>query len=218
MPDPVLVLIKLILAIVFGGVVGWQREARDRPAGQRTHVLVCVGSAVYTLASTSFTGPTSDPARIAAQVATGMGFLGAGTIIRHGNVVRGLTTAASLWAVAAIGLCIGIGGQAFWAAGLATAAVLLTLTLLRTAERRLMGRARLARVTLRLAGGPDRIREVEELLAARGAEVESLELAQIGPGEVEEIQLRVALPAGCEVEELAPELARLEGFVSLRCE
>ena len=106
MPEPVWVLVRLVLAVVFGGVVGWQREARDRPAGLRTHVLVCVGAAVYTLASLSF-GARSDPARVAAQVATGMGFLGAGTIIRHGNVVRGLTPAASLWAVAASGLCVG---------------------------------------------------------------------------------------------------------------
>ena len=118
--EPLLVLLKLIAAVICGGIVGWQREARDRPAGLRTHVLVCLGATVYTLASLSFTGPTADPGRVAAQVATGMGFLGAGTIIRHGNVVRGLTTAASLWAVAAIGLCVGIGGQAMWVAGMAT--------------------------------------------------------------------------------------------------
>ncbi len=110
MPEPVVILVKLVFAVLLGGVVGWQREAHDRPAGLRTHVLVCVGSAVYTLASMSF-GAASDPARVAAQVATGMGFLGAGTIIRHRNVVRGLTTAASLWTVGAIGLCAGLGGN-----------------------------------------------------------------------------------------------------------
>jgi len=218
MPEPLSVLVKLVVAVIFGGVVGWQREARDRPAGLRTHVLVCVGSAVYTLASLTFSGPTSDPGRVAAQVATGMGFLGAGTIIRHGNVVRGLTTAASLWAVAAIGICVGIGGRAFVVGGLATMVVLLTLTVLRSAERRILSRARLARVTLRLTGGPGRIREVERLLEGRGAEVESVELAQIGPGAVQEMQLRVALHGACEIEEIGPELAQLEGFVSMRCE
>ena len=74
MQDPLLILAKLASAVVLGGLIGWQREARDRPAGLRTHVLVCVGSAVYTLASLSFAGPSSDPGRVAAQVATGMGF------------------------------------------------------------------------------------------------------------------------------------------------
>jgi putative Mg2+ transporter-C (MgtC) family protein len=218
MPEALNALVKLTLAVIFGGAVGWQREAQDRPAGLRTHVLVCVGSAVYTLASLSFTGPTSDPGRVAAQVATGMGFLGAGTIIRHGNVVRGLTTAASLWTVAAIGLCVGIGGEAFLVAALATVVVLLTLTVLRRAERRLLARARLARVTLRLTAGPGRIGEVKRLLEGRGAEVESLELSQIGPGAVQEMRLRVALHGGCEIEELEPELTQLDGFVSMRCE
>lgn len=212
------VLAKLTLAVIFGGAVGWQRETRDRPAGLRTHVLVCVGSAVYTLASLSFTGPTADPGRVAAQVATGMGFLGAGTIIRHGNVVRGLTTAASMWTVAAIGLCVGIGGEGFLVATLATVVVLLTLTVLRRAEQRLLARARLGRVTLRLTGGPGRVREVKKLLEGRGTEVESLEVSQIGPGGVQEIQLRMALHGSCEVEDLEPELTQLEGFVSMRCE
>src|SRR5512136_1301905 len=100
------VFVKLIIAVILGGIVGWQREARDRPAGLRTHVLVCIGSAIYTLTSIGF-GKGADPSRVAAQVATGMGFLGAGTIIRHGSEVRGLTTAASLWTVAAIGICVG---------------------------------------------------------------------------------------------------------------
>ena len=133
MPEPVWILIRLALAVVFGGAVGWQREAHDRPAGLRTHVLVCVGSAVYTLASMGF-GSGADPARVAAQIATGMGFLGAGTIIRHGNVVRGLTTAASIWVVAAIGLAVGAG--LYKVAVVATVIVVVVLFLSRL-ERRL---------------------------------------------------------------------------------
>ncbi|UCC67336.1 MAG: MgtC/SapB family protein [Armatimonadota bacterium] len=217
MPEPVLILVKITLAVVLGGIVGWQREAHDRPAGLRTHILVCVGSAVYTLASMGF-GPASDPARVAAQVATGMGFLGAGTIIRHGNVVRGLTTAASLWAVAAIGLCVGLGGKALWVAAIATAVVLLTLSALRRVETRVLTRARLARLTLRLTGGVDRMAEVENLLAAQRVTVELVEVAGSGPGDVQEMQLRVELPSGCDLPTLARALSTLEGLVSLRCE
>ena len=217
MPEPVWVLVKLVLAVIFGGVVGWQREAHDRPAGLRTHVLVCVGAAVYTLASLGF-GARSDPARVAAQVATGMGFLGAGTIIRHGNVVRGLTTAASLWAVAAIGLCVALGGQALWVAAMATGLVLLTLTVLRRVETRVLSRARLIRLTVRLTGGAERMQEVRDLLASLRITVESVEVASSGPGDVQQMQLRVELPSGCDVPDLTTALSRLEGLVSLRCE
>ena len=217
MPEAVWVLVKLVLAVIFGGVVGWQREAHDRPAGLRTHVLVCVGAAVYTLASLGF-GARSDPARVAAQVATGMGFLGAGTIIRHGNVVRGLTTAASLWAVAAIGLCVALGGRTLWVAGIATLLVLLTLTLLRTVETSVLARARLARLTVCLTGRPSRIQEIEQLLASIGVTIESLEVAARGPGDTQEAQFRLELPAGCDLATVTSALADLEGLVSLRCE
>ena len=216
--EPLLVLLKLMAAVICGGIVGWQREARDRPAGLRTHVLVCLGATVYTLASLSFTGPTADPRRVAAQVATGMGFLGAGTIIRHGNVVRDLTTAASLWAVAGIGLCVGIGGEAMWVAGMATVIVLLTLTVLRRVEVVVLARSRVAQVTLRMEDGARRMAAVRQALADRGAELESIETTAVGPGEVQEMQLRVVLPHGCDVAALGPELAGLDGFVSVRCE
>ncbi|HUU53994.1 MAG TPA: MgtC/SapB family protein [Armatimonadota bacterium] len=216
--DPLFVLLKLMGAVICGGIVGWQREAHDRPAGLRTHVLVCLGATVYTLASLSFSGPTSDPGRVAAQVATGMGFLGAGTIIRHGNTVRGLTTAASLWAVAAIGLCVGIGGEAMWVAGMATVMVLLTLTALRRVEVAVLARARVAHLTLTMAEGARGVASIRRALAERGAELESIEMTEVGPGEVQAMQLRVVLPHGCDMATLGPELAELEGFVSVRCE
>jgi putative Mg2+ transporter-C (MgtC) family protein len=216
--DPLSVLAKLVVSVVCGGIVGWQRETRDRPAGLRTHVLVCLGSAVYTLASLSFSGPQADPGRVAAQVATGMGFLGAGTIIRHGNVVRGLTTAASLWAVAAIGLCVGIGGDAMWVAGIATLIVLLTLTVLRRVETALLPGTHIAHLRVRMAAGPGRVEAVRHTLGEKGAELESIEMSEVGRDGVQELQLRVLLPRNCDVTDLGSELAGLEGFVSVRCE
>ena len=108
MPQLEMVL-KLVMATLFGGVVGYERELSDKPAGLRTHILVCLGSALFTLASLFGFGQGSDPARVAAQVVTGVGFLGAGTILRTGATVRGLTTAASIWAVAAVGVAVGVG-------------------------------------------------------------------------------------------------------------
>lgn len=104
--------LRLFLACVFGGIVGFQRERHDSPAGFRTYILVSLGSSLIMILSmygfSDFTS-TGDPARLAAQVVSGIGFLGAGTILRDGVSVKGLTTAASLWVVSAIGLAVGAG-------------------------------------------------------------------------------------------------------------
>src|SRR5947199_3172699 len=111
-------LLRLSLAAVLGGVIGFERELREREAGLRTHLLVALGSALFTIVGAygfhSFldSGQSvvrADPTRIAAQIVSGIGFLGAGAIIRQGLSVRGLTTAATLWLVAAIGLACGAG-------------------------------------------------------------------------------------------------------------
>jgi len=113
------VLGKLLIAAILGGIIGWERHRRGRPAGLRTHLLVCIGVTLMMLVSehifVKYQGYKNDsilridPARIAAQVVTGIGFLGAGTIMRSRASIRGLTTAASLWVVAGIGLAVGSG-------------------------------------------------------------------------------------------------------------
>src|SRR5207248_10519029 len=94
----------LFLAALLGALIGFERERHDRPAGLRTHILVCMGAALITQVSRHLGGVRFDESRIAAQIVSGIGFLGAGTIFRTGSVVRGLTTAASLWVVAGIGM------------------------------------------------------------------------------------------------------------------
>ncbi|MDP2622266.1 MAG: MgtC/SapB family protein [Actinomycetota bacterium] len=99
---------RLVVAAILSGFIGFEREVAQKAAGLRTHMLVGLGAAVFSLLSVeAFAG--SDPARVAAQVVTGIGFLGAGAIFRHGFTVRGLTTAAGLWSVAAVGMAAGIG-------------------------------------------------------------------------------------------------------------
>ena len=104
-------IIKILIAVLVGGFIGLERESANRPAGLRTHILVCVASALVMdmnlLLAKEFIN--TDPVRLGAQVISGMGFLGAGTIIKEGVNVRGLTTAAGLWAVACLGLVIGAG-------------------------------------------------------------------------------------------------------------
>ena len=102
--------VRLVVALLLGGVIGWERELARMPAGFRTHALVSLGSAIFTVISAyAFTGPGSDPTRIAAQIVSGIGFLGGGAILLYGGTVRGLTTAASLWSVAAVGMAAGAG-------------------------------------------------------------------------------------------------------------
>ena len=107
------IIIRLTLAVIFSGIIGLERGRKKRPAGLRTHILVCVGSTVVMITSqymTDILGNTGDMARLGAQVISGIGFLGAGTIIIDGkNKVKGLTTAAGLWSCACMGLAIGIG-------------------------------------------------------------------------------------------------------------
>ena len=101
--------IRLVIAAFLGGVIGYERAHALKPAGIRTHLLVCVGAALFTIVSIYGFGENSDPSRVAAGVVVGIGFLGAGTILRQEKAVVGLTTAATVWAVAGIGLAIGTG-------------------------------------------------------------------------------------------------------------
>src|SRR5512139_2389318 len=117
------VFLRILIAAVLGGAIGIEREIREHTAGFRTHILVAVGAAAFTLASSyGLEGTNFDPNRISAQIVTGIGFLGAGAIIRYGVSVRGLTTAASLWTVASVGLLTAQGF--YWAAVITTAIVI----------------------------------------------------------------------------------------------
>ncbi len=126
-------LIKLLLALVLGGLIGWERELYDKPAGFRTNTLICVGSTLFTIFSLKIgIIPGTDSARIAAQIVSGIGFLGAGAIIRRGEAVLGLTTAATIWFVASIGM--GVGAGYYLTSSIGTALALAILLLFRKFE------------------------------------------------------------------------------------
>ena len=101
--------LRLLIAVVLGALVGYERERAGKPAGVRTHGMVSLGAALFAVVSIHGFGGTSDPARVAAQIVTGIGFLGAGAILHQRSNVHGLTTAASLWVTAAVGLAVGVG-------------------------------------------------------------------------------------------------------------
>jgi putative Mg2+ transporter-C (MgtC) family protein len=130
--------ISILMAFVCGAIVGFEREKGHKPAGLRTQILICVGSAIFTVVSMSPVLGGNEPARIAAQIVTGVGFLGAGSILRDHKQITGLTTAATIWTVSAIGIVVGAG---YATAGFLLAlGVLFVLGIFRQAEYLLSGR------------------------------------------------------------------------------
>jgi putative Mg2+ transporter-C (MgtC) family protein len=192
------VTIRLVLAALLGGAIGLERELREREAGLRTHLLVSVGAAVFTLVSAygfaDFrygleTGITLDPTRIAAQIVTGIGFLGAGAIIRQGLSIRGLTTAATLWVVAAIGMATGAGYYSVAVIG--TGLVLFSLYPLRQLAYRVVVRARPeeGRLVVTLPAGSSAAPVVEELEKA-GVRIDVLQIDESGDERVVVAELK----------------------------
>ena len=189
--DPLLQLdvsLRLIVAAVLGAAIGAEREIHGHPAGMRTHLLVCVGSALFTGLSiyafgASTTPGAPDPARVAAQIVAGIGFLGAGAIIKDGPSIRGLTTAASLWATAAIGM--GAGTGEYIVATVAAAIVVFSLwPLNRIAER--LHRADKAIIQIRVAlDHLDALGEISSVLAAQRLELLGVRTQRVGKGRYE---------------------------------
>ena len=136
--DQLELIARLAVALLLGGVIGVEREFNHQPAGFRTHSLVALGASIFTVVSAhAFREFDGDPTRIAAQIVTGIGFIGAGTILRHGGSVRGLTTAASLWSVAGVGMASGAGLYAVAVGG--AVLVLVVLAVFDRLERTVKG-------------------------------------------------------------------------------
>jgi putative Mg2+ transporter-C (MgtC) family protein len=216
------VAIRLLITAALCGAIGFERETRDQSAGFRTHILLGLGAALFTLVSaygfTSFTeaalqsggrGIQFDPTRIAAQIATGIGFLGAGAIIRQGTDIRGLTTAASLWAAAAIGMAVGAGY--YFGAVATTVVVIVALYALRELRNRLLSRlgTDVGVMNIDFSETGREINEVTETLERHGVQIRSLG-AEIEGGRARyTIQLRI--PPRRSMQEALEEISALAG-------
>ena len=201
---------RLFLSVLLGGVVGLERERHGRAAGLRTHILVCVGSAlVMCLSLFLYENYQSDPSRIASQVISGIGFLGAGTILRFRVSVKGLTTAASLWAVSGIGLAVGAGF--YFGAFVATAVVLGSLFwLTKFVEKVLTHRDWFRILTIEMKGVFEGLQKVREVLASYHAEIKDFNITKLETGDVTlALELRLLSPR--DEEPISKELMGLEG-------
>jgi len=203
---------RLLLAVLLGGFIGYEREHTNRPAGFRTHILVCAGAALVMATSEYMVGRYSisavDPARLGAQVISGIGFLGAGTIIRDGVNVRGLTTAASLWAVSCVGIAVGCGF--YLGAVIATILIFITLITLKKAERRFSRRNRFRTIIIESENISGQVGIVTNLLEKSSIEIKNIQLYK-NKDNAQMIKLLVRLPGGAMDAQTLNELQAIEG-------
>jgi putative Mg2+ transporter-C (MgtC) family protein len=171
--DAAEILTKLGIAVILGGAVGYERERHGRPAGLRTHMLVAMGVTLFCLVSASYAG--SDPTRISAQVVTGIGFLGAGTILRLGAEIKGLTSAASIWATSAIAMAVARGDQYLIVACVSTVLALITLSYVERIEKSLRRKAAPSELILSLRARSG-LHEVLEKLSYDGIDVNGIRM------------------------------------------
>lgn len=172
--------IRLVLSCILGGLIGYERQSRNKSAGLRTHILVCLGSCLIMLTGTNLfynfhTLVNVDPGRLAAQVVSGIGFLGAGTILRDGPSVQGLTTAASLWVVSGVGLAVG-GGYLF-SAGITTVLAFITLAALTRIEKT-FSQGCVANIAIRTLAMPGQMHKINTCLSQAGAVIRDIKIVR----------------------------------------
>jgi putative Mg2+ transporter-C (MgtC) family protein len=213
---------RLVLAALLGSVIGFERERMNWAAGLRTHMLVCVGSALIMLVSAfgfadvlGTKNVVLDPSRIAAQVVSGIGFLGAGSILLRGEIVRGLTTAASLWSVAGIGLAV--GGGMYTAALGATVIILIILAGVKPLERRFISVKQQRNITLLVERGSVSLDSVHNALGTGSVRVKQFIVQQSEDDpELDDVQIGLSRATASEFEMIRTRLAAMSGVRECR--
>ena len=211
-------LMRLFLAAFLGGIVGIERGSGDRPAGLRTHILVCTGSAlIMVVCMYAFDGfdVPRDPGRIAAQVVSGIGFLGAGTILHEGLTVRGLTTAASLWMVAAIGLAIGGGMIKIGIAS--TVIMLVTLVVFHGWEKKFPGATRIERRYIHIVAhnNSDAVSEILKYLTEQKIKVRNINLKNDDLQDTISLELFLKINKDLNNNDIIAGIQAIDGVISL---
>ena len=204
------ILIRLLIALAFGGIIGFEREINRRPAGFRTHVLVSMGASLIMMIS-AYAYPNADPTRMAAQVVSGVGFLGAGTIIFSGDKIKGLTTAASIWLCAAIGLASGAGF--YFAAGAASVLALLIL-LVAGALERISAKKKYKHIRLTFHERTGLIADVGHIANMLNVLIKDIHMSQ-GDDTVCMVDLVVDVPPNTSYSMLVLELSKIESVIEV---
>lgn len=215
------ILFRLVLAAILSGVIGFEREFHGRAAGFRTHILLCVGSTLIMLTSMHifdiYSAKTAiDPARIAAGVITGIGFLGAGTIMHSRSAVRGLTTAASLWVVAGIGLAVGSGF--YYGSIITTILTIVTLMFFSRLEHAMIRKDWYRTITIETKDGVEQLKAIREIIAGCRSEITDFEVerAPDNAGMILQIGLKLYQPRLAD--QIIEDLGHLDGVKHVKWE
>lgn len=216
--------ILLVCSFVLSGVIGLERELRQKSAGARTHILVGMGSALFTLVSSYGFGHVIgddvvlDPSRIAAQIVTGIGFLGAGVIFVRRNIISGLTTAASVWVTAAVGMACGAGMPVI--AALTVALYIFAVTLLTALIRRLPSQQRTEMYTVRYTDGAGVLRDILQMASNQGYEtvLSETKRQRTADGYVVDATMEFTHGKQRPLESLFRRLSEVDGVVEIKAE
>ncbi len=214
-----IIVFRLIFAAVLSGIVGFEREFHGRAAGFRTHILLCVGSTLIMLTSIHIFDVYSgrvpiDPARLAAGVVTGIGFMGAGTIMRYKASVRGLTTATSLWVVAGIGLAVGSG--LYFGAFVTTLIAVVALMFFSRLEHVMIRKNWYKTIIIETKDGLEQLKKIRETLSEYGSEINDLEADRSKDGSSMILKFGLKLVTNKNNTQLIEEIARLDGVKSVK--
>jgi putative Mg2+ transporter-C (MgtC) family protein len=209
------IILRVLIAAVLGAVIGYERERQNQPAGLRTHVILVVGSALAMVLSINMAlqylpqGTGGDPTRLAAQVISGIGFLGAGAILRYGVSVKGLSTAASLWTMAIVGLAV--GGGYYIPALVTTALLLVTLVTLNFLERRFIRQYVTLSVSIIAEDRPNILEESRQVMLKHVKTVSDIRIEKNFLKKRVRIQSEVTFLEGKALESLMDDLALIKG-------
>ena len=208
------ILFRLVFAALLSGAIGFEREFHGRAAGFRTHILLCIGSTLVMLTSMHIfdlycSKISPDPARIAAGVITGIGFLGAGTIMHSKSAVRGLTTAASLWVVAGIGLAVGSG--LYYGAFLTTVLTIITLMLFSRLEHVMIRKDWYRTISIETKEGIGQLKAIREIITENRSEITDFEVDKARDGVNMLLKIGLKLYQMKTADQIIDDLAHLDG-------
>jgi putative Mg2+ transporter-C (MgtC) family protein len=214
------ILLRVLVAAVLGALVGWQREIHHQPAGLRTHIILVVGATLCMTLSIDValqfrsTALNGDPGRIAAQIVSGIGFLGAGAILREGFTVKGLTTATSLWTMAVVGMTVGLGY--YLTGAVVTGLILIVLTVLNSFEKRYIHPHLEITVTLKADDRKGLVDDVKKVLAENGRRIISLGIRRNMEDRNLGIEANIDVTEGDPTADLWDDLSAIKGVHSFK--
>jgi putative Mg2+ transporter-C (MgtC) family protein len=216
------IILRLLVAGVLGGLVGYERERNNQNAGLRTHIILVVGAALAMTLSINLAMqfrplvPNGDPARLAAQVISGIGFLGVGAIIRYGANIKGLTTATSMWSMAVVGLAVGAGYMV--AATFTTVLLLVTLAVINEVEKRFIKHAVISRLVITTTGRRDMLNLLRGVIEQHAVLNPGMSIQKDLHQKRSKFVLTFTLNHGAKVDDLLTDLSQVDGIRSIKYE